>query len=185
MVASVALAAVQRRGWFGRIRRKGGGAGTSNVGSLAGADGGRVGGPTNVVTDYVKVEGEARSHDERFVPRIVDAYRRAFEAAAQSLPSASGARAQVAFTSRVQYHPFRLDEKSELVRFAVERAIALGLTPSLRLTDGGLDANWLAHHGVPAITFGAGQRGIHSLAESVDLAEYLDGCRLAVALARA
>jgi len=185
MVAAAALATVQRRGWFGRIRRKGGGAGTSNLGSLAGADGGRVGGPTNVVTDYVKVEGEARSHDERFVPRIVDAYRRAFEAAARSLPSASGARAQVAFTSRVQYHPFRIDEKSELVRFAAERATALGLTPTFRLTDGGLDANWLAHHGIPAVTFGAGQRRIHSVEEHVDLADYLEGCRLAVALARA
>jgi tripeptide aminopeptidase len=185
MVAAAALAAVQRRGWFGRIRRQGGGAGTSNLGSLAGADGGRVGGPTNVVTDYVKVEGEARSHDERFVPRIVGAYRRAFEAAAQGLPSASGARAQVAFTSRLQYHPFQLDESSEPVRFAVERAVALGLTPQLRISDGGLDANWLAHHGIPAVTFGAGQRGIHSVEESVDVADYLGGCRLAVALARA
>ena len=34
MVAALALAAVQRRGWFGRIRRRGGGAGTSNVGSI-------------------------------------------------------------------------------------------------------------------------------------------------------
>ncbi|HXT20109.1 MAG TPA: M20/M25/M40 family metallo-hydrolase [Thermoanaerobaculia bacterium] len=185
MVASVALTAVQRRGWFGRIRRKGGGAGTSNLGSMSGADGGRVGGPTNVVTDYVKVEGEARSHDERFVAKIVDAYRRAFEAAAQSLPSSTGARAQVAFTSRLQYHPFRLDEGSESVRFAIECATGLGLTPQLRHSDGGLDANWLAHHGIPAVTFGAGQRGIHSVDESVDIADYLGGCRLAVALARA
>jgi tripeptide aminopeptidase len=185
MVAAVALTAVQRRGWFGRIRRKGGGAGTSNLGSMSGADGGRVGGPTNVVTDYLKLEGEARSHDERFVPKIVDAYRRAFEAAAHALPSAAGARAQVAFTSRLQYHPFQLDEGSAPVRFAVERATALGLTPQLRHSDGGLDANWLAHHGIPAVTFGAGQRGIHSVEESVDIADYLGGCRLAVALARA
>ena len=185
MVASVALAAVQRRGWFGRIRRKGGGSGTSNLGSMAGADGGRVGGPTNVVTDYVKLEGETRSHDERFVPKIVDAYRRAFEAAAQGLPGSTGARAQVAFTSRLQYHPFQLDEGSEPVRFATERAKALGLEPQLRVSDGGLDANWLAHHGIPAVTFGAGQRGIHSVDESVDIADYLGGCRLAVALARA
>ena len=185
MVAAVALAAVQRRGWFGRIRRRGGGAGTSNLGGMAGADGGRVGGPTNVVTDYVKLEGEARSHDERFVPRIVEAYRRAFEAAALKLPSSTGARAQVAFTSRLQYHPFRLDEESEPVRFATERAMALGLAPQLRVSDGGLDANWLAHHGIPAVTFGAGQRGIHSIEEHVDVADYLGGCRLAVALARA
>ena len=184
MVAALALTAVQRRGWFGRIRRPGG-AGTSNVGTLAGRDGGRVGGATNVVADYVKVEGEARSHDARFVPRIVEAYRRAFVGAAARLPSSTGAVAEVAFTSRVQYHPFRLDPESELVRFAAERATALGLTPTLRVSDGGLDANWLTAHGVPTLTFGAGQRGIHTLDEEVDVADYLAGCRLAVELARA
>ena len=71
------------------------------------------------------------------------------------------------------------------MRFATERAKALGLEPQLRVSDGGLDANWLAHHGIPAVTFGAGQRGIHSVDESVDIADYLGGCRLAVALARA
>jgi tripeptide aminopeptidase len=183
LVAAAALAAVERRGWFGRISRKSGG-GTSNVGSLAGRDGGKVGGPTNVVTDYVKVEGEARSHDERFVPKIVDAYRRAFVAAGERLRSASGATAEVTFASRVQYHPFRLDAESEPVRFAAERARALGLEPTLRVSDGGLDANWLTHHGIPTVTFGAGQRAIHTREEHVDIEEYLEGCRFAVELAR-
>jgi len=184
MVAAMALATVQRRGWFGRIRHAGGG-GTSNVGSLAGRDGGVVGGPTNVVTDYVKIEGEARSHDERFVQKIVDAYRRAFVAAGEKLPGSTGATARVDFSSRVQYHPFRIDPESEVVAFARERVGGLGLTPELRVSDGGLDANWLAHHGIPAVTFGAGQRGIHSVDEHVVLDDYLTGCRLAVALARA
>jgi tripeptide aminopeptidase len=183
IVAATALAAVQRRGWFGRVTR--GGGGTSNVGALSGRDGGRVGGPTNVVTDYVRVEGEARSHDERFVPRIVDAYRRAFVAAAAKLPSADGATAKVEFTSRLQYHPFRIDPASDVVAFAQERVRGLGLTPELRISDGGLDANWLSHHGISAVTFGAGQRAIHSVEEHVDLADYLLGCRLAVALAEA
>ena len=184
MVASLALGSARRRGWFGRIRRPGG-AGTSNVGTLAGRDGGRVGGATNVVTDYVKVEGEARSHDARFVPRIADAWRRAFAGAAAALPNAAGATAEVTFTSRIQYHPFRLDPDSEPVRFAAERARALGLEPELRVSDGGLDANWLTHHGIPTVTFGAGQRGIHTIEEHVEVADYLAGCRLAVELARA
>jgi tripeptide aminopeptidase len=183
MVASVALATLQRRGWFGKISR--GSGGTSNLGALLGRDGGRVGGPTNVVTDFVRVEGEARSHDGRFVPKIVGAYRRAFEAAAAKLPSALGVAAQVAFDSRVQYHPFRLDPESEVVAFARERVKSLGMTPELRISDGGLDANWLAKHGIPAVTFGAGQRAIHSVEEHVILDDYLSACRLAVALAGA
>ena len=50
-------------------------------------------------------------------------------------------------------------------------------------TNGGLDANWLVKHGIPTITFGAGQNEIHTVEEFVDLAEYADGCRMAVALA--
>ncbi|HEV8629416.1 MAG TPA: M20/M25/M40 family metallo-hydrolase [Thermoanaerobaculia bacterium] len=191
MVAALALAAAQRRGWFGRVHRQpaasGGAAsaGTANVGTLAGRDGGVVGGATNVVTDFVRVEGEARSHDERFVGRIVEAYRRVFTAAAARLPNSGGMRAEVAFRSHIAYHPFRFDAESPPVAFARERAAALGLEPILRVSDGGLDANWLARHGIPAVTFGAGQRAIHTLDEHVVLDDYFTACRLAVALARA
>jgi tripeptide aminopeptidase len=187
LVAAHAFASLQRRGWHGRIRqrRRGGGedAGTANLGALAGRDGGEVGGPTNVVCDFVRLRGEARSHDERFGQRIVGAYRRAFADAARRLPSSRGERARVTFESRVQYHPFRLDPESAPVRFVRDRAAALGVATELRISDGGLDANWLARHGLPAVTFGAGQRAIHSVDEHVDLADYLAGCRLAVALA--
>jgi tripeptide aminopeptidase len=49
--------------------------------------------------------------------------------------------------------------------------------------DGGLDANWLNRRGLPTITFGAGQHSPHTEEEYVQVDEYLDGCRLAVALA--
>ena len=51
------------------------------------------------------------------------------------------------------------------------------------MTNGGLDANWMVKHGVPTVTFGAGQNEIHTVKEWVDLPEFLEGCRLAVALA--
>ena len=60
---------------------------------------------------------------------------------------------------------------------------AVGLTPTLRVTNGGLDANWLVRHGVPTITFGAGQNNPHTVEEFVDLTEFEAGCRLALALA--
>ena len=50
-------------------------------------------------------------------------------------------------------------------------------------TNGGLDANWMVKHGIPTITFGAGQNEIHTVNEYVDLPEFAQGCRLAVALA--
>ncbi|MGH7342956.1 MAG: M20/M25/M40 family metallo-hydrolase, partial [Candidatus Rokuibacteriota bacterium] len=81
------------------------------------------------------------------------------------------------------YDPFRLDPASEVARFALERSERAGLRASFGIADGGLDANWMVRHGVPTVTFGAGQRGIHAVGEWVDLPDFLDACRLAVALA--
>ncbi|HEY1380064.1 MAG TPA: hypothetical protein VGF55_24890 [Gemmataceae bacterium] len=51
------------------------------------------------------------------------------------------------------------------------------------LSNGGLDANWLVKHGLPTVTFGLGQNEVHTVEGYVDLPEFADGCRLAVALA--
>jgi tripeptide aminopeptidase len=48
---------------------------------------------------------------------------------------------------------------------------------------GGLDANSFQKHGVPTVTIGAGQYEIHTVKEYMDLPEFTNGCRLAVALA--
>src|SRR5262249_9226826 len=62
VVASMALAEVYRGGWFGKVRQDRR-EGTSNVGSFGGQEGSSAGVATNVVTDYVLIRGEARSHD--------------------------------------------------------------------------------------------------------------------------
>ena len=38
-------------------------------------------------------------------------------------------------------------------------------------------------HGIQAITCGAGQNDVHTVDEHVNVADYLDGCKLALALA--
>jgi tripeptide aminopeptidase len=60
---------------------------------------------------------------------------------------------------------------------------AQGNTPNVRTTNGGLDANWLVRHGIPTVTFGAGQNEAHTVDEWINLAEFEAGCRLAVELA--
>ena len=69
------------------------------------------------------------------------------------------------------------------MRLAQAAASKAGLKPILRRTNGGLDANWLVRHGIPTVTFGAGQREIHTAKEYVDLDDFLAGCRLALMLA--
>jgi tripeptide aminopeptidase len=182
LVASMALADAFGNGWFGKIRRDGQ-EGTANVGSFGGQNGRSAGEATNVVTDYVCIRGEARSHNSRFVKAITGAYRDAFRAAAQRVRDDKGRPARIRFQSRRDYFPFRLKQTAPVVRHAVAAAEAAGFRPSLRISNGGLDANWMARHGIPTITFGAGQNNIHALGEYVDLSEFENGCRMALALA--
>jgi tripeptide aminopeptidase len=182
LVASLALADVHKHGWFGKVKRNGK-EGTSNVGPFGGKSGTCAGQATNVVTDYVHILGESRSHDARFVRAITKAYQSAFRSAARSVTDDKGQGATVHFEARQDYHPFRLKETSPVVQIAQAAARHAGWDATLRITNGGLDANWLVRHGIPTITFGAGQHDIHTVEEYVEVQEFLDGCRLALALA--
>jgi tripeptide aminopeptidase len=182
VVASLALALVQQGGWFGKVQ-KGNREGTSNVGSFGGKNGSSAGEATNVVTDYVLIRGESRSHDSRFVRSITGAYREAFKTASKEMVNHEGRSAKVRFRSRRDYYPFRLKPDSPVVRLAQAASQRAGWEPTLRITNGGLDANWLVRRGVPTITFGAGQNNVHTIEEFVNLDEFVDGCRLALALA--
>jgi tripeptide aminopeptidase len=182
MILAEALAAVRSGGWFGKVEQ-GGRAGTSNVGPVGGAHGRPAGDATNVVTDYVHVRGESRSHDAHFFKEITAAYRTAFVQAAAAVTNSEGKAGRVKFTTRTDYHPFRLKEGAPVVKRALAAVKAQGLTPDVRTTNGGLDANWMVRHGVPTVTFGAGQNEAHTIDEWINLDEFEAACRLAVGLA--
>jgi tripeptide aminopeptidase len=184
MVASLALAEVFRGGWFGKIRQDGQ-EGTANVGSFGDGEGRSAGTATNVVTDYAVLRGEARSHDRRFVSRITAAYREAFRQAASQVRDQAGHGARVRFHRRREYYPFRLKRSLPVVGHAMAAAEQAGLQPGLRISNGGLDANWMVRHGIPTVTIGAGQHNIHTVDEYVDLDEFAGGCRMVLALATA
>ncbi len=182
IVAARALADVHKAGWFGKIR-KSGKEGTSNVGPVGDAIGRSAGQATNVVTDYVKVQGESRSHDPKFITAITTAYRSAFQKAAKEVRDDHGKSAKVKFKNLRSYYPYHLKDNSPVVQAAQSVGARLGWQTTLKLSNGGLDANWLVRHGIPAITFGAGQHDVHTINEYADLGEFIDGCTFALALA--
>lgn len=182
VVAALALADVFRAGWFGKVI-KGEQQGTSNVGSIGDKQGRAAGQATNVVTDFVRLTGESRSHDPAFATAITAAYLDAFTKAAADVKNEEGKIAEVKFDSRLDYYPFRMKEDESVVRHAFRAVEKLGWTATTRIANGGLDANWMVRHGIPTITFGAGQNHIHTTEEYVDLAEFIRGCQVALALA--
>jgi tripeptide aminopeptidase len=182
VVAALALAEVHREGWFGKVVRAGQ-EGTSNVGSFGGREGTSAGVATNVVNDYVLIRGESRSQDLRFARTITAAYRQAFRQAASRVRDDRGRAARVRFQARLDYYPFQLGPEAPVVRFALAAAARAGRPAVVRVGKGGLDANWLVRHGIPTVTFGAGQNNIHTTEEYVNLADFEGGCRLALQLA--
>jgi tripeptide aminopeptidase len=179
VAASIAIAALQRDGWLGAVKKKLSGertasVGTSNIGIIHG------GNATNVVTEYVEVDAEARSHRGPFRTAIADAICLAFESAAKEVRNVAGACVQVEIERRVDYEAFKLDEKSEAVQ-TVAQAVrsATATEPELAVTDGGVDANWLFQHGIEAVTIGCGQRSVHTNQETLDIPDFLDACKIA------
>lgn len=182
LVAAHGLVEAQRNGWFGKVVKPEG-AGTSNPGIFGGAAGKAAGDATNVVTEFVHMRGEARSADEAFAAAIVEGYREAFKKAGNLVTDVTGDVAKIEFNAQPAYPPFHLDETSVAVEHAKKAAESIGLKPATVFSNGGLDANWLSRHGLPTVTIGAGQHEAHTVREYVDLSQFADGCRLAVALA--
>jgi len=182
LVAAVALAEARRAGWFGKVVKPEG-KGTSNVGVFSGKDGKAAGEATNVVTDYAYVKGEARSADAAFAAAIGAGYREAFKKAQAEVKSADGAVADVKFEQVTSYPPFNQRDDQPVVKRAIKAAESIGVKPTVVFSNGGLDANWLVTHGLPTVTFGAGQNEVHTVNEYVDVPEFLQACRVAVAAA--
>jgi len=182
LILAEALSDVRRGGWFGKVVH-GDKVGTSNIGPVSGAGGGPAGDATNVVTDYVKVRGESRNHDAKFHKEITAAYKAAFAKAAAGVTNVQGQSGKAKFVSHTDYYPFRLKENLPVVQRAIEAVTAQGIKPEIRVANGGLDANWLVRHGIPTVTFGAGQNEPHTVDEWIDLKEYEAACGLAVQLA--
>lgn len=175
-IAALAIADLQRGGWHGLIEKPQG-RGTSNVGVIQGGD------ATNVVTPRVKLRAEVRSHDPEFRQRILAEYRRAFMTAAEAVRSSDGQPGRVDFQAELAYESFRLDPASPAVKLAQAAIAKAGLKPELKISNGGLDANWMTAHGLPTVTLGCGQHEIHTVKENLHIPSYLNACRIAVDLA--
>lgn len=175
-IASLAIASLVEDGWHGLVEKQGK-RGTSNVGVI------NAGAATNVVAESAQLRAEARGHDPAFRARIVKAIEKAFTDAAKRVQSASGRRGRVTCEGRLDYEAFRLDDDEPCVVAATEAVRAVGLEPRLDVSNGGLDANWMAANGIPTVTLGCGQADIHTTNERLDLAVFENACRIALRLA--
>lgn len=175
-IAAIAIADLQQHGWHGLIV-KGRSCGTSNIGVIAGGE------ATNVVTPHAQLRGEVRSHDPSFRQRLVNEFRKAFERAAKSVKNDAGRTGSVHFAADLKYESFQLSETEPSVQESLRAIRAVGLDPVLRISNGGLDANWLSARGLPTVTLGSGQNNVHTVDEFLNLEDFINGCRIGLLLA--
>lgn len=177
-IAGLAIADLQQNGWHGLIR-KGRKTGTSNIGVIAGGD------ATNVVTSKVHVAAEVRSHDPAFRERLVKEFRKAFERAAKQVRTDDDRCGRIDFQAQLKYESFQLNESEPSVQEAQRAIRVIGLEPSVRISNGGLDANWLSSRGLPTVTLGCGQQDVHTVKETLHIPSFLSACQIGLILATA
>lgn len=176
-VASRAIAALHELGWLGAVKNSTG-SGSVNIGTIQG------GSAVNVVAPKVELTVGLRSHSAAFRRRLLAAVKSAFTRAARTTRNASGQCATVWFRDALDYESFRLKPDSPVVRsaeHAMERTT--GRVNEHVILDGGLDANWLTHHGIPTVTLSTGAMHGHTVNDALDLRAYFERCDVALALA--
>ncbi len=175
IIASMALASLQEGGWHGRIE-KDGKKGSANLGIVEGGQG------SNVVMPAMSILAEARSHDPEFRARILETWQAAFTSASKKVRNDSGEGGAVTFGPGPTYESFALSDDEPIVRKTLEAAGRCGFEIKTVTNDGGMDANWIVAHGIPAVTIAVGQRQVHTADEWVHLGDFEKALRLVVAL---
>ena len=111
-------------------------------------------------------------------------YRTEFYKASKIVRNNLGKFSKIKFHSEREYFPFLLKKNNYVIKNSISVAKSLGWTSKLEFSHGGLDANWTVRHGIPTITFGAGQNKIHTKEEFIKINDYYipimntNGCHL-------
>jgi tripeptide aminopeptidase len=158
--------------------RKRAGRGSVNLGTIRG------GVARNVVAPEAELILGVRSHCPGFRRTIVEQIRGAFRGAAATTRNAAGLAASVEFHEALDYEAFRLPADDPVVKAALAAARRAGGQKQQRvILDGGLDANWLTHHGVPTVTLSTGAADGHTVHDSLNVPAFVQRCDLALQLA--
>lgn len=176
VIASKAIAELERGGWYGRIAKPEG-SGTSNVGIMQGGQG------SNVVMPSLHILAEARSHNPQFRRQIIDTWQDAFRRAAASTINIHQQCGAVTFGPGPTYEAYALPDDAPVVTKVQQAANQINLPTKLVHDDGGSDANWIVAHGIPCVTLNIGQRDVHTADEWIDLHDFERACHLVIAIA--
>ena len=132
---------------------------TANIGMIEG------GGAANVVPDYCRLVGEARSHDERRLAEQVQAMQDAITFAA----GVSECEVETTFTRHYTAYRFAKDDRAvSLATAALEQC---GFEPRYAISGGAADANVFNERGLQCVNLANGMAEIHTPDEHIAVAD--------------
>lgn len=141
---------------------------TANIGTISG------GTATNIVPDYVRLDGEIRSHNSSTLHSTINQFRTIFQAAIsnwqnQNHPTHSNPRIYLSFPE--QYPAMHLTLESLPVVRANNASHILSRPLQYIQAGGGSDANFFNSFGLQTAILGIGMENVHSLTERIKLAD--------------
>lgn len=128
---------------------------TANIGIIKG------GKATNIVPDHTYIEGEARSLDIKKLEMQTKHMCEVLKAEVEKL------NAEVNIEVTREYNAIKLSENSPVVKYAVQAAKRIGLTPRLTHTGGGSDASIFNERGINCAVLGIGMNKVHTVDENI------------------
>ncbi len=140
---------------------------TCNIGTMEAR------GATNIVPNRVRLSGEVRSHDAAKLAEITRRIKAAFETVVENFrkENATGDLPRVEFHVENDFHRTAIPEDHPVVALAETAAARLGRPMRCRQSGGGSDANVFFQNGLMVGVLGTGMRDIHTVRESIALAD--------------
>ncbi|MEW6260007.1 MAG: M20/M25/M40 family metallo-hydrolase [Thermodesulfobacteriota bacterium] len=154
---------------------------TCNIGIIQG------GLATNIVPNKVVVKGEVRSHDPNKLEDITKIMTAAFEHAVhhtQSIPGEPTSVPSLETHIESDFVRTHLPDDHPVVQLAMAAAAELNMPLVTKTTGGGADANIFFGHGIMTGVLGTGMKDMHTVRESVALADMVDATRLLLGILR-
>ncbi len=150
---------------------------TCNLGTIKG------GMATNIVPEFVEIQGEARSHDPAKLETVTNKIVNAFYEAAKSFEGGSGFPKVDAIVENDFPHT-NIPEDHRVIKLARQAAKNLGISMESKTIGGGADANIFFGKGIVAGVLGTGMTDVHTLNESIALSDMLNSANLVLEILR-
>ncbi|MFC1876035.1 M20/M25/M40 family metallo-hydrolase [Thermodesulfobacteriota bacterium] len=153
---------------------------TCNIGIIKG------GLAINIVPERVRVEGEARSHDEEKLNQVTKAMVASFQKVVSDACEQSSEDNLPFLEHAVEKEFTRTDipENHRVVTLASQAATNLNRTMVCKSTGGGADANVFSQHGIDLGVIGTGMMDMHTVKESVKLDDMVATAELLLEIIR-